>query len=171
MLNFIIIQKILLICNPIILKIGISSVVTQIYFIYTFLFCLEWTLVAKGRSCTGSLEKINGLETLDECALKCKGMISETPDFTYFIHGVRCQGEKCECACNTKGKCDINSGSKWNLYKYAKEGKENYIIHFVIDIFQKEHCIVSFVAIKCKTTLIYKCFQVDVVEFHQYYLP
>ena len=72
---------------------------------------------------------MNVLVTIDDCMSKCMEMMPNPEKSFYFIHGIGCQGPKCECQCNTKQECE-QQGAKWNLYKYSEKGNitEDHII-------------------------------------------
>ena len=89
---------------------------------------MDWILVHKKKGCSSGSGKHIGNVEISQCAEKCRAISSMfifgTNEFGYADgYGKRCNGNVCDCYCDTQtpsdGYCPSKDQDGYNLYKFV----------------------------------------------------
>ena len=88
---------------------------------------LEWSLVEEKKECSGDEISKGRMNSPGECANACKGVASMFAFGTNDFGVPRCDGNGCQCLCETAaaddGSCDSVQHKGYRLYRFRAVGK------------------------------------------------
>ena len=88
---------------------------------------LEWSLVEEKKECSGDEISKGRMVSPGECASACNGVASMFAFGTNDFGVPRCDGNGCQCLCETAaaddGTCDSVQHKGYRLYRFRADGK------------------------------------------------